>query len=371
MSSAVLQINLNHARRAQDILIQRMRENSVEIAVIAEPWWVPSGDERWFSSLGGTSLSAVLVGENGRPCSLVCRGLFYVAVKWGDSLVVSVYFPPSENINMFSRLLDELEEHLETFPTLPALVAGDFNARFSRWDPKGRSNCRGELLYAWANRVNLGLLSRVGCPTCVRPQGSSVVDLTWGTPAAGVRLSDWRVDQVESLSDHLYISYSYRHGAAGDRISRPQGRKLPRWKTNSMKEDYLDAALISGEWTGGNLCGECAAGIDCVDKLVKWAQSTLKQACDMAMSRVRGQIRGSKSTYWWSDELTKLRAVATATVRKLSRARKKKKNSEEIVRCLDARNDARRALARAIKEAKKNSWRDLLDSIEEDPWGRP
>ncbi|XP_047370500.1 uncharacterized protein LOC124957532 [Vespa velutina] len=148
MASAVLQINLNHARRAQDILLQRMRENSVEIAVIAEPWWVPSGDERWFSSLGGTSLCAVLVGENGRPCSLVRRGLFYVAVKWGDSLVVSLYFPPSENINMFSRLLDELEELLETFPTLPALVDGDFNARFSRWDPKGRSNCRGELLYA-------------------------------------------------------------------------------------------------------------------------------------------------------------------------------------------------------------------------------
>ncbi|GHJ61402.1 hypothetical protein NOK12_39200 [Nocardioides sp. OK12] len=133
----------------------------------------------------------------------------------------------------------------------------------------------------------------------------------------------------------------------------------------------MAAALISGEWTGGIGCGRSAIGADCVDKMVKWAQSTLKQACDTAMSRVRGQTRGRRSTYWWSDELANLRAVATTTVRKLSRARKKKKNGDEIVRCLDARRDARRALSRAIKVAKRNSWRDLLDSIEEDPWGRP
>ncbi|XP_035741893.1 uncharacterized protein LOC118450315 [Vespa mandarinia] len=218
--------------------------------------------------------------------------------------------------------------------------------------------------------MDLGPLNRVGCPTCVRPQGSSDIDLTWSTSAAGVRLSDWRVNEGESLSDHLYVRYSYRHEAAGVRNSRPQDKKLPRWKVNSLDEDYLAAAFISREWTGATMCGRSAAGADCVDKMVKWAQSTLKQACDMAMSRVRGQTRGSKSTYWWSDELTNLRTVATATVRKLSRA-KKKKNSEEIVRCLDARRDVRRALIRAIKEVKKNSCRDLLDSIEEDPWDRP
>ncbi|XP_046833742.1 uncharacterized protein LOC124430778 [Vespa crabro] len=247
-----------------DLLAQRMREDRVELAVIAEPWWVPPGDERWFSSLGGTSLSAVLVGESRRLCSLVRRGLFYVAVKWGNSLVVSVYFPPSENINMFSRLLDELKELLGTFPALPALMAGDFNARFSRWDPEGRSNRR---------------------------------DLTWGTPAAGVRLSDWRVDETESLSDHLFVRYNYRHEAAGVRNFRPRDKKLLRWKVNSLDEDYLAAALISGEWTGGTMYGGSAAGADCVDKMVKWAQSTLKQVCDMAMPRVRGQTCGSKSTY--------------------------------------------------------------------------
>ncbi|KAI4475788.1 hypothetical protein M0804_014104 [Polistes exclamans] len=44
------------------------------------------------------------------------------------------------------RLLDEFEELLGSYPTLPALVAGDFNVRAPRWDPKSRRNLRGELL---------------------------------------------------------------------------------------------------------------------------------------------------------------------------------------------------------------------------------
>ncbi|XP_046837590.1 uncharacterized protein LOC124432622 [Vespa crabro] len=233
---------------------------------------------------------------------------------------------------MFSRLLDELEELLGTFPALPALVAGEFNSRSSRWDPEGRSNSR-------------------------------------GTPAAGVRLSDCRVEEAESLSDHQYIRYSYTHEAAVVRNYRPRDKKRLRWKVNALYEVYLAAAVISRERTGGNMYGGSMTGVDCVEKMVKWAQSTMKEACVMAMPRVRGQTRVNKCTYWWSDELTNLRAAATATVRKLSRTRKKK-NSEEIVQCLDARRDARRALNKLIREAKKNSWKDLLDSIEDDQWDR-
>ncbi|KAI4475431.1 hypothetical protein M0804_014321 [Polistes exclamans] len=101
-------------------------------------FWVPPSDVKWFSSLERAPLSAVLIGESGRPCSLVHRGNFFVAVKWGDSLVLSVYFPPSEVISEYCRLLDELEELLGRFPTSPVLVTSDFNARARRWDPEGR-----------------------------------------------------------------------------------------------------------------------------------------------------------------------------------------------------------------------------------------
>ncbi|KAI4476943.1 hypothetical protein M0804_013123 [Polistes exclamans] len=143
---------------ANDLLAQRMLETGTGLAIVAEQWWVPPGDGKWFPSLGGTPLAAVLIGrDGGESCSLVRQGDYFVAVKWGDSLIVSIYFPPSETVNNFCRLLDELEELLGTYPTLPELVAGDFNAWSHVWDPEGRSNLRDELLCMWANQLNLNL----------------------------------------------------------------------------------------------------------------------------------------------------------------------------------------------------------------------
>ncbi|XP_043496446.1 uncharacterized protein LOC122520446 [Polistes fuscatus] len=311
---AVIQVNLNHARRAQDLLGQRMREVEADIAIISEPWWVPPGDEKWLSSLGGSPLAAILVSKGGGTCSLVRRGLFFVAAKWGDSLVVSVYFPPSEDISKFCRLLDELEELLGSFPTLPALVAGDFNARSHSWDPEGRSNLRGELLCMWANRSNLSLGNQVGHPTCVRPQGSSVIDLTWGSPTAIVRLSDWRVDEAESLSDHLYVIFNYRREAAGFRSLCSRERIFPRWDTRAVDEDRLAAALVSADWTRNN----GASGED----LVRWLNCSLVRACDFGMPRVRTGVNRVSVVPWWSREIAALRREAMLSRRRLQRARR-------------------------------------------------
>ncbi|KAI4475429.1 hypothetical protein M0804_014319 [Polistes exclamans] len=280
-------------------------------------------------------------------------------VEQGDSLVVSVYFPPSENLNSFSRLLDELEELLGTLPAHPVLVAGDSNARFPRWDPEGRSNPRGELLRTWANRLNLSLGNQVGHPTCVRPQGSSVVDLTWGSPAASVRLSDWRVDEAESLSDHLYIIFKYKHEATAFRSLRSRDKIFPRLDTRAVDEDRLAAALVSGEWTRDD-------GAD----LVEWVSNTLLTSCDMSMSRVKTAMDRSRVVPWWSREIAVLRRAATTARRRYLRARR----GGDLVRireCVEDRREKRRNFARAIRRAKASAWRDFIATIEDDPWGRP
>ncbi|KAI4473964.1 hypothetical protein M0804_015082 [Polistes exclamans] len=268
VSETCVQINMSHSRGAQELLVLRMREDRVGMAIIAEPWWVPPGNENWFSSLGGAPLAAVLLGESGRPCSLTCRGSFFVAVKWGDLLVVSVYFPPSEVIDRFSRLLDEF---FGRYPTLPALVAGDLNARAPRWDPEGRRNLRGELLCLWANRLDLHLSNQVGRPM---------------------------------------------HEATGVRSLRPQDKTFPRWNLRAVDNDVLAAALISGEWTRpGNA--------DRSRVLVKCIRQTLRSACDMAMPKIIGKKDGRGKVSWWSQKLTALRAAATAARRRYLRSRRR------------------------------------------------
>ncbi|KAI4472929.1 hypothetical protein M0804_015552 [Polistes exclamans] len=336
-----------------------MREIGADIAIVSKPWWVPPRDEKWFSSLGGTPLSAIVAGKGERTCSLVRRGLYFVAVKWGDSLVVSVYFPPSENLNSFSRLLDELEELLGTFPAIPAIVAGDFNARFPTWDPEGRSNPRGELLCMWANRLNLSLANQVGHLTCVRPQGSSVVDLTWESLAASVRLTDWKVDEAESLSDHLNVIFKYMHEATGLRSSCPRNKIFPKWDTRVVDENRLGAALVSGEWTRD----------DEMD-LVTWVNDTLLISSDMSMPRVRIRADKSRVVPWWSREIALLRGAATTARRRYLRAQRGG-DPDRIRECLEIRREKKRDLAFAIKRAKASAWRNFIATIEDDPWGRP
>jgi len=70
---------------------------------------------------------------------------------------------------------------------------------------------RGIRLIKWAERNNLVLKNSGDSPTCVRPQGTSVVDLTWTTPNMVNRITNWTVEESYlSLSDHNYITFTIK-----------------------------------------------------------------------------------------------------------------------------------------------------------------
>jgi hypothetical protein len=47
------------------------------------------------------------------------------------------------------------------------------------------------------------------------------------------------------------------------------------------------------------------------------------------------------------------------------------RDEEEISRCYGVYREARRTLQREIKIAKARSWKELMEAVESDPWGRP
>ncbi|KAI4472238.1 hypothetical protein M0802_017023, partial [Mischocyttarus mexicanus] len=268
--------NVNHARRAQDLLVHRMREIGAGVALVAEPWWIPPGSAEWCPALGGTPSAAVL-----HP--------------WPSRVV----------------------------------VAGDFNARSAAWDPGCRENARGRLLKEWASRSGLFLLNNGGHSTCVRPQGSSVVDLVWVTGVIKDRTTACFVDEEESLPDHK-----------------------------------LGAALISADWTR-------PAGTLGADAWVQWLRSSLKRACDIAMPRVGPRSGGRRMVHWWCEEVAARRRDANAARRRWTRARGKNRGGDVLAELREGCRAANRALKLAIAKAKERSWRELLSSVDSDPWGRP
>ncbi|KAI4476913.1 hypothetical protein M0804_013093 [Polistes exclamans] len=90
----------------------------------------------------------------------------------------------------------------------------------------------------------------------------------------------------------------------------------------------------------------------------------------MALPRAGNSKDKRRKACWWSQELSALRAEATAARRRFLKARRSG-DQRRIVLCLEARRETEKLLKRAIKKAKAIAWRDFVGTLEADPWGRP
>jgi len=81
------------------------------------------------------------------------------------------------------------------------IITGDFNAKSSLWGCCV-SNWRGNALERWAAELDLRLAN--DGHSCVRPQGSSIIDLIWSSADVFRCVSDWQV-----LSDVISLSFVY------------------------------------------------------------------------------------------------------------------------------------------------------------------
>lgn len=83
---------------------------------------------------------------------------------------------------------------------------------------------------------------------CVRKQGSSIVDVTMGSPGIARMIGDWKVDDnTESLFDHRYVRFSL-----GEKIVSHCDEALayfPRWNYKKIDKDVFNAALHARFWS--------------------------------------------------------------------------------------------------------------------------
>lgn len=102
-----LQANLNHCAAAQDLLLQSLSQWLIDIAVIAEPYYVPPL-ETWVADLDGLVTIISLGSPHTQPLTVFARGKGYVAIQWRGAIVIGVYFSPNKCLAEFETFLDEL-----------------------------------------------------------------------------------------------------------------------------------------------------------------------------------------------------------------------------------------------------------------------
>lgn len=366
MHLKVLQCNLNHARRAQDLCIQTMGERDYAMGIVAEPYapGIPSGHPCWAINNIGSVAIHWRHREGRPPCNKAGEGEAFVAVEWGPITVVGIYIPPSLDLATNEEALDEIADYVRDKRHRPMILAGDFNAKSTRWGSRATDG-RGRVLEAWAAALDLCLLNTGSRSTLIRPQGESIVDLTWSTPSVANKIKNWRVSEQETLSDHLYIEFDVEVTRQLV-LNRGQGwedpRRLPRWALKKLDPDRLTAAVSSALWPGNRIPEED------VPEQVNWLRGMMTDACDFAMPRAKSSPR--RKTYWWTKEIADLRKTSVHARRLFTRCRRRG-DDEETADALERYREVRKALSAAIRRSKTAAWNEQLHALNADPWGRP
>jgi len=250
MSLKLLQANVNHARAAQDLLLHSAAERGCSMSIVSEPYWVPPRHPHWAAPGTGSGVDVAITWRRTAdplPCVFLEAGGGWVAVRWGDVVVVGVYLAPSLSRASVKTRLGEISGCVRKYAPAPAIVAGDFNAWNTLWSSRS-TNRRGKDVETWAASLGLCLINRGARSTCVRPGGGeSIVDLTWATPNAAARITGWRVlDEVHSESDHLYIEVVLDETPA--QVLRRRQPRPRRWVLGKFEEDPFEETMLAGLW---------------------------------------------------------------------------------------------------------------------------
>ncbi|XP_070512918.1 uncharacterized protein [Cardiocondyla obscurior] len=360
MAYTILQANIGHGREAQDLFIQKMVECNCVLGIVSEPYRIPPNHPNWTTD----TLKSVAITWRWWPGAPICSRLenndHYTVVKWGPLVIIGVYLPPSGTLAEFEEWLNSIEDSVRRHHPLPIIICGDFNSWSETWGSR-KTGARGSMLEEWAASLDLALVNRGTTSTCIRPQGESVIDLTWASPAAIKMITDWRVDtETEHLSDHRYISMKVS-GTPGNRI---QGSKVcqNRWAIKKLDRDAFVTSLIVSLWSRDS--DPSAPNADPLEE-AEWIIDSMIEACNTAMPKVK--ISPRRTTYWWSETLADLRREAVKCARMITRS---KDNQERRLIATEKYREARKSLKIAIRKAKNQAWEELINELDQDPWGK-
>lgn len=283
-------------------------------------------------------------------------------------MVISCYFNPNDNIEEFKQQLQNFNNFILLYKNEYILLAGDFNANLILWG-SNRNNKRGYVLLDTMSILDMRLVNQGNVPTCVRVQGSSVVDLTWTSFSLIPYVTQWRVlDNIDddSLSDHRFIRFDIKD--FNDRIdTRSEKCNNKRWNMNRFNIDIFLAFIEGVLWL--NVSNNNNDGIYSINEESFKIIKLVRQACDAAAPHVKK--RNNRNVYWWNPTINEKRKILIKFKRRLLRLAKRSNVSED--KLISTRRQyklSRLSFKREISSAKIKAWNELIADLDKDPWGR-
>ncbi|KAJ8913788.1 hypothetical protein NQ315_002694 [Exocentrus adspersus] len=333
-----------------DLAIQTAKEEEADVLCISEPnkgkceergWWEDEDRDAAICLIN----KEIKITEQG-------KGYGYKWVQVGEYTLYSCYLSPNVSAEREEEFLIELEEDIRRRGRQRIILTGDFNARAESWGDN-LTDTRGARFEDWMADNSLIIHNNGTEPTCVRPQGTSRVDLTISSDDIAHRIGKWEILQTPTLSDHRVILCSIEVEQGNITVRKKQDT----WKfTGRKKEEFLEIIQNRMEELKTLEAEEMVRQVTNICKQIKPGH--------------RGQQKRRKEVYWWNNEIAEQRKLCLQARRQWTRSRRdedrEQGSNEENYRTF---KEEKGKLKKLIQEAKRTKWKELINELEEDIWG--
>ena len=356
----ILQANLNRSPQATETLLELGIREKADVLLVQEPWILYKEDEGYTRTISHPAYLSVLppVDSSVRPRTAIFlkRDLAIqanpLAIRDPDVQVIELQDRRRNRVDLVN-IYNERDsagawttERCLTGLALPraTLLAGDFNTKHPRWDPRGQDNSRrAQDFIDWLDNNTFTLQNHIGVGTFYRPHltHESVLDLTFTKGSISRQDINWRT--LETGSDHQAISIDLIGSQQGN-LEVPRGRiayntKRANWEMFERELQSLSLGI---------------AEIQDPDALGQALSTVISTATERTIPRSNANPR---SKGWWTPQLHNMRKETNRMLRQLRSNAQSEERKEQY-------HQARNCYFRAIKNAKSQHWNAFLEKTD-------
>ncbi len=235
------------------------------------------------------------------------------------------------------RELSKLVSHCDN-QQIPLIMGIDSNAHSAFWN-SDNPNARGIELEEWIVHKGLYVHNVGNSPTFTPITGvtHTIIDITLTNRWAMNWISDWRVEDTISLSDHRIITYNCEIATSSKKAINRSFRGT-NWNRFQEKLAQVDTSWMTMDWNVNDISSNLTINI--------------REILDIEAPNKERKIRTTNK--WWTPALELLRAKVKAAYRMYN----KQRCTKDRYLCM------KRAYTKEIKEAKTRAWQRFITKAE-------
>ena len=335
----ILQINIDRKRISHDLLHSIVNRDKIDLCIISEPNKKIAKSLKYLTDRRCDA--AIVVADR----DIILRGYGggdgFVWAELEDIILYSCYVSPNVAMEEFEKFLLDLDNEMKQHQ-------------------KPKENKRGDVLAEWLQERDMIILNRGNKPTFIRGEQASFIDITTCSESLTPYVTEWRVTDEETLGCHQMVRYKISETlrkAEKNSIKTAGGWRYAEERAEKFALNM--AKCIEQQYEGGG------------DLDLEGLTRAIMGACDLSFAKRSVGVRGKRAVYWWSAEIAQTRRECIKRKRTLTRTNRKKESTQEDREHAQVEyKRARAELKKKILESKKEAWKNLIQQLDDDIWGK-